>query len=151
MVLGGVVVMLLLVGSYFTFFNESPALKYLRASCDEVKSSPLSKGVDSNVRLLNKLKFNLKLAEEADREKTWGLSLYIDELKDYIELKKQNEAGLMRNFQLDLALGILGDRDTGDIIDDAVEDLQKQGKIDSAQLDQKVIRLKNAYKEICEN
>ena len=151
MVLGGVVVTLLLVGSYLTFFNESPAEKYIKASCDEIRSSALSKGVESNERLLKKLEFNLDLAETADKEQTLKLSLYVDDLKSYVDLKKQSEAALKRNFELDLTLGILGNRDTDEILDGATQDLREQGKIDSAQLDQKVIRLKNAYKEICEN
>ena len=147
----GIATSLLIGGTYLILSKESPAEKYIKASCDEIRSSALSKGVESNERLLKKLEFNLDLAETADKEQTLKLSLYVDDLKSYIDFKKQSEAALKRNFELDLALGILGNRDTDEILDGATQDLREQGKIDSAQLDQKVIRLKNAYKEICEN
>ena len=146
-----ILTVLLLSGSYIFFFKESPASKHLKASCEAIKSSPLSKGVDANDKLLQRLEFNLELAESADKEVTLDLSMYVNELRTYIELKKQSEASLLRNFQLDLTLGILGNQNSNEIVDGAVEDLQAQSKVDSAVLDQKLIRLKNTYKAFCQS
>ena len=146
-----ILIVLVLSGSYILFLKESPASKYLKASCEVIKSSPLSKGVDANDKLLQRLEFNLELAESADKEVTLDLSMYVNELRTYIELKKQSEASLLRKFQLDLTLGILGNQNSDEIVDGAVEDLRAQSKVDSAALDQKLIRLKNTYKTFCQS
>jgi hypothetical protein len=141
---------LILGGLYLGFFKESPAAQYLRTSCEAIKSSPVSKGIDSNKKLLAKLIFNLGLAEKADEKETFNLSQYVDELREYVKIEKEISDAQLRKFQYDLALGILGDKNTDDIIDDAIDDAL-EGLQDRTQENlQKQKSLKNNYFKTCD-
>jgi hypothetical protein len=140
---------LILGGLYFIFFKESPAAQYLRASCEAIKSSPISKGIESNEKLLKVLNFNLNLAKKADEKVTFDLSQYVDELQKYVKEQKENDEAIRRMFQLDLALGILGDKNSGEIVDDALDRLKEKSDSSQKELTQKMVGIKNTYIKAC--
>lgn len=147
----GITLILILGGSYFVFFKESPAAQYLRGSCEAIKSNPISKGIESNQKLLKLLDFNLNLAKKADEKITFDLSQYVDELREYVTVQKESDEAIRRNFQLDLALGILGEKNSGDIVDDAIDGLREKSESSQKELSQKMIGVKNTYIKACSN
>jgi len=144
-----IVLPLILGGIYFIFFKESPAAQYLRNSCEAIKSSPISKGIESNQKLLRLLDFNLNLAKKTDEKVTFDLSQYVDELRKYVKEQKENDEAIRRMFQLDLTLGILGDKNSGDVVDDALDRLREQSDSSQKELSQKMIGVKNTYIKAC--
>jgi hypothetical protein len=149
LVLLGILVALLFSGGYFIFFSESPASKYLKASCNEIKSKELYQDLESKEKLLKKLEFNLDLAEIADKEETLELSLYVDDLKSYIDFKKQSELAQLQIFNRNLTLGIL--RGSEEVFADAEENFKIQFENDRLRSNQKLDTLKMTYKNFCEN
>lgn len=136
-------------GLYLILFKESPAAQYLKTSCEAIKASPISKGVESNQKLLSLLDFNLNLAKKADEKVTFDLSQYVYELREYVKVQKESEEAITRNFTLDLTLGILGGRNSGDIVDDALDELKEESDSSQKKLSQQMIGVKNTYKKAC--
>lgn len=140
---------IVLGGTYFVFFKESPAAQYLRTSCEAIKSTPILKSTGSNQKLLKTLEFNLNLAKKADEKVTFDLSQYVDELRDYVKVHKANNDAIASKLNFDLALGIIAGRNRSDIVDDAVKELRENSEKSQKELSQKIIGLRNTYIDAC--